>query len=71
MSNHRAFGNIKMRGKKVVKNPCPCCDPIENSRQILVEEIDRLENLEAVSAGMIAYPKRIASLKKRLEELDD
>ena len=43
MSNHRAFGNIKMKGKKVVQNPCPCCDPIENKKEVLVEEIQRTE----------------------------
>ena len=43
MSNHRAFGNIKMKGKKVVKNPCPCCDPIENKKDDLVEKTQRTE----------------------------
>ena len=33
MSKRRPFGNIKMRGKRIVKNPCPCCDPIENKKK--------------------------------------
>ena len=43
MSKRRPFGNIKMRGKRVVENPCPCCDPIENKKDDLVEEIQRTE----------------------------
>lgn len=34
MSKRQPYGNIKMKGKKTVKNPCPCCDTIENKKKI-------------------------------------
>ena len=77
MSKRNAYGNVKMRGKRTMKNPCPCCDPIENKKKIitiprwnkddLMEEIYRLENLDP---SKHSYPKRIASLKKIVESLE-
>jgi predicted phosphohydrolase len=64
----RDFGNVKMNGKRTMKNPCPCCDTITNeSERILVEEIERLERKEL--EGILNVPKRIKNLQERLDAL--
>jgi hypothetical protein len=66
----RDFGDVKMKGKKSMKNFCPCCDPITNDKeQILREEIDRLVRLELT--GQYNTPKRIESLTNRLKEIQN
>lgn len=33
MSKRMPYGNIRMKGKRFIKNPCPCCDTIENKKK--------------------------------------